>query len=196
MNKTNPSTNHIPRASRRYRQKKIGNLFFLAGAVFVAVALAIILFSRSNALGSAGVRVGAPLDNFSLVDIHGNKVRLSDYTGRPVLINAWASWCPPCRAEMPSLNQYYQTYKDSGFVILAINDGESQSIASDFAGQIGVSFPVLLDPGTQELDRLGIHDLPTSILVGRDGLVKTIHIGLFTTVSLQQELTPFVVKQN
>jgi thiol-disulfide isomerase/thioredoxin len=111
------------------------------------------------------------------------------------LINAWASWCPPCRAEMPALNQYYQTYKDEGLVVLAINDGESQTVASDFARQIGVTFPVLVDPGTQELNRLGIQDLPTSILVGRDGLVKAIHIGLFTAMSLEQELTPYVVTQ-
>ncbi len=194
MDKTSSPSNRNQKISRRHRQRQIGNLFFLAGAVFVAAALAIVLFTRSQALGSAGVRIGASLPNFTLYDLQGNRVKLSDYAGRPVLINAWASWCPPCRAEMPALNQYYQTYKNTGLVILAINDGESQSIAADFTGQIGVTFPVLLDPGTQVLDGYGIHDLPTSILVGRDGLVKTIHIGLFTSIALEQELTPFVIK--
>ncbi len=75
-------------------------------------------------------------------------MRLSDYAGKVVLLNAWATWCPPCKAEMPDLNAYYHAHQDEGFVILAINAGDSASVAAAFADQIGLSFPVLLDPNT------------------------------------------------
>jgi peroxiredoxin len=93
---------------------------------------------------------------------------------------------------MPDLNTYYQTYQDEDFVILAVNGGDPASEAAAFADQAGLSFPVLLDPNTQVLDSLGIHSYPTSILVGADGVVKTIHVGMFTPEMLEEEITPFL----
>ena len=133
------------------------------------------------------------MEDFKLTDIHGKTVRLSDFAGKAVLINAWATWCPPCKAEMPDLNAYYQAHQDEGFVILAVNAGDSASQAAAFASQKGLAFPVLLDPNTRFLTSLGVRSFPTSILVGSDGVVKTIHVGMFTPQSLDAEITPYLM---
>src|SRR5688500_6252056 len=85
--------------------------------------------------------------DFALPDLHGKTVRLSELRGRPVLVNFWATWCYPCRVEMPSMNALYQGYKDSGFVILAIaSDARGAETVAPFVQEYGLTFPVLLDP--------------------------------------------------
>ena len=139
-----------------------------------------------------GVKIGSPLGDFTLKDVTGKSVHLSDYAGKPVLINAWATWCPPCKAEMPTLNQYYQNHRNQGFVLLAVNAGDSQNTTADFVSQNSLSFPVLLDPGARVLDAMGINDFPTSIFIGRDGVVKTVHLGSYTSQTLEADITPFL----
>jgi thiol-disulfide isomerase/thioredoxin len=136
--------------------------------------------------------MGQTMPDLRLNDLSGKPVRLSDYAGRPLLINAWATWCPPCRAEMPLLNDFYLQNKDRGFVLLAVNAGETTNLVNQFIQQTGFGFPVLLDPGTAALSRLGVMSFPTSILVGRDGLVKKIHIGLITPEALKNEIAPLL----
>jgi cytochrome c biogenesis protein CcmG, thiol:disulfide interchange protein DsbE len=177
-------------ATRRRRQKI--KLILLALAGLLVVVAVILLSGNSSSQASAPAQIGKPLDDFKLTDIHGKTVRLSNYAGKAVLINAWATWCPPCKAEMPDLNAYYQTHRGEGFVILAINAGDSASQAAEFASQKGLAFPVLLDPNTTFLTSLGVRSFPTSILVGSDGVVKTIHVGMFTPQSLDAEITPYL----
>ena len=163
------------------------------GVLLVAAAVLLLLFSnRGDAVSLGPARKGAPFGNFTLTEVNGKQVQLSDYAGRPVLINAWATWCPPCKAEMPDLNAYYKAHSSQGFVILAINAGETSAQASAFAGQLGLTFPILLDPSESLMDALHIADFPTSILVGRDGLVKAIHIGRMTPAMLEEEISPFL----
>ncbi|OIO93637.1 MAG: hypothetical protein AUK03_07975, partial [Anaerolineae bacterium CG2_30_64_16] len=139
-------------------------------------------------------RVGAALRNFTLTDLSGKQVQLSDYAGRPVLINAWATWCPPCRAEMPALHDFYQDHQAEGFTLLAVNAGEAPAQVQGFIQQAGFTFPVLLDPNITLLTDLGIRSFPTSILVGRDGKVKTIHVGMLTADQLQTEIAPLLAR--
>ena len=94
---------------------------------------------------------------------------------------------------MPLLNAYYQAHQDEGFIILAINAGDPASDAAVFANQRGLTFPVLLDPNTNLLTSLGVHSFPTSILVGSDGVVKAIYVGMFTPQALDAEITPYLV---
>ena len=151
-----------------------------------------LLAHHGDAASLGPARKGAQFGNFTLTDVNGKQVQLSDYAGRPVLINAWATWCPPCQAEMPDLNAYYKAHSGQGFVILAINAGETSAQASNFANQLGLTFPILLDPSERLMDALHIADFPTSILVGRDGLVKAIHIGRMTPAMLEEEISPFL----
>jgi len=96
---------------------------------------------------------------------------------------------------MPDLNAYYQAHQTDGFVVLAVNAGDPLSSAASFAKSNGLAFPVLLDPDLHLLDGLGIHSFPTSIVVGRDGRVKTIHVGMFTPQALETEVTPLLSQE-
>lgn len=158
----------------------------------IVIAAILLLSDKPSTPALGPARVGKPLGDFSLSDINGKTVHLSDYTGKTVLVNAWATWCPPCKAEMPDLNAYYQTHQADGFMLLAVNAGDPASDAAAFASQKGLAFPVLLDPNTRLLNSLGIYDFPTSILVGTDGVVKAIHVGMFTPQALEAEITPYL----
>ncbi len=165
----------------------------IAVGILLVAGAVLLLFTPQGTAGAPGpARIGAPIGNFTLTDLSGKQVQLSDYAGRPVLLNAWATWCPPCQAEMPDLNAYYQAHRSQGFVILAINAGETSAQASAFATRLGLSFPILLDPTEALMDTLHIADFPTSILVGRDGVVKAIHVGRLTPAMLQKEITPYL----
>ena len=179
--------------AKRRKQQRANNILFAAGGLLVLIAIVLLFSNKSGAQQAVEpVEVGKPLADFSLPDINGETVKLSDYAGKVVLINAWATWCPPCIAEMPDLHAYYQEHQDEGFVILAINGGESASTAAAFASQKGLTFPVLVDPTTSFLTSLGISSYPTSILVGADGVVKAVHLGMFTPQALEDEVTPYL----
>ncbi len=137
-------------------------------------------------------RIGQPLASLSLVDLNGQTRQLADFSGKVVLINIWATWCPPCRSEMPDLQAYYSANKDRGFVVLAINAGDARQDVRDFAAAYQLNFPILLDPDTSWVKRMAIYDYPTSILIGRDGLVKTIRIGIYTPTHLKTDIEPLL----
>ncbi len=191
---SNKSQTRRERQAARRRATTIRNIGIIAGGALFLIALFFLTGGRSPAQSVTVARQGSPLGDFALQDLEGNTVKLSDYAGHPVLINSWATWCPPCRAEMPDLQAYYQAHQDEGFIILALNAGEAKGTAANFAAGMGLSFPVLLDPGTNVLNAMGIRNFPTSILVGRDGIVKTVHIGLFTPEALEQEITPYLAE--
>jgi len=177
------------------KTKSRSTLFLAIGLLAALVILAGVLMlarDRSAAAPTGPARVGAAIADFALTDLFGSEVRLSDFAGRPVLINAWATWCPPCMAEMPALHDFYLDHQAEGFVLLAVNGGEEPSLVQSFIQQTGFTFPVLLDPGAEQLSELGIRNFPTSILVGRDGMVRRIHTGMLTADQLQTEIAPLL----
>jgi peroxiredoxin len=169
-------------------------MLILAGTGLVLIGVVLLVVSTTSAGGIVPPRVGATMSNFTLTDLSGKTVRLSDYAGKPVLINAWATWCPPCRAEMPDLYQFYQDHKEDGFVVLAVNAGEDGSIVKSFIQENGFTFPVLLDPNTSLLDKLAIRGYPTSIVIGRDGKVKLVQVGMLTADALQKVVAPLITQ--
>ena len=142
-----------------------------------------------------GVEVGQPPPEFTLMSLDGGEVSLANYQGQPVLINFWASWCPPCRLEMPDLVSAYEAHKDEGFVILAIDLAFQDSIpdVETFVEEFGMTFPVLLDHDgvvTNGLYRL--LGLPMSIFVNREGVVTRLHIGAMTGDQVDEFVTEIV----
>jgi cytochrome c biogenesis protein CcmG, thiol:disulfide interchange protein DsbE len=168
-------------------------LLFIGVGILLLIGLLVVILSQPETQALVPPRVGASLGNFSLPDLQGKNISLSDFTGKVVLVNAWATWCPPCRAEMPALNTYFQAHQQDGFVVLAVNAGEAQADAAAFARDGGLAFPVLLDTDYHLLDGLNIHDYPTSIVIGRDGQVKAIHIGMYSTAELEAEVNPLLL---
>ena len=111
--------------------------------------------------------------DFVLEDMDGKRHALQDYRGKVVLINFWATWCPPCVREMPSLERLYQELSDEPFVVLAVNQWENADHVFAFMGQIDVfpSFPILFDPDSEVSEAFGVKGLPTSFLLDRSGRV-------------------------
>jgi peroxiredoxin len=120
---------------------------------------------------------GAPAPDFTLTDLDGNEVRLSDLHGKVVLVNFWATWCGPCRLEMPAIEAEYQARKAQGLTVLAVDLDEPVEDVADFVAELALSFPVLLDPGAQVFDLYRIRGYPTSFFIGRDGTIARQHVG-------------------
>lgn len=109
---------------------------------------------------------------FSLYDLSGNLVRLADFRGKVVLLNFWATWCSPCRREIPSLERLYQSRNDQGFEIVAVNqERASASQIASFAKKYGMSFPILLNPRGDVGNKYWVRAIPTSFLLGKNGVI-------------------------
>ena len=130
--------------------------------------------------------VGDPAPDFTLKNLKGEQVSLSDFKGQPVLINFWATWCPPCRYEMPFIESAWQQYKDEGFVVLAVDVEEPISVVQRFVDNFGLTFPILLDYKGEVSDLYRLRAFPTSYFVGRDGKIVIAHRGMMTEQVLQQ----------
>ena len=115
--------------------------------------------------------------DFDLMSRDGDSVSLSDLSGQVVMINFWATWCGPCREEMPHLEALYQRYSDLGFVLLGINVEEDSSGADDFLAETPVSFPILFDPASKVSELYEVVAMPSTVLVDRSGGLRFIHHG-------------------
>jgi peroxiredoxin len=131
---------------------------------------------------------GALAPDFELTDLEGNQIRLSDLRGSPLLINFWATWCGPCRIEMPAIEARYQRYKDQGFRVLAVDFDEPADIVAEFRDELGLSFDILLDPGAKVQQLYRVRGYPSSYFVDRDGFITIVHIGLMTEGQLDDYL--------
>jgi thiol-disulfide isomerase/thioredoxin len=124
------------------------------------------------------------LSELSLLTLDGKEVKLSDYKGKVVLVNFWASWCPPCKEEMPIFEKVYHKYNDKNFVILAVNMDTSEGAMKEFLEKNQYSFPIVRIKGEAGLN---IPGLPTSYLVDKDGSVKKIRLGVYR--ELEEDLS-------
>ena len=147
---------------------------WLAGVVAIVVAAAILIpfFASSPArpAGPAGL-VGQTAPVFALTDDTGKPASLEQYRGDVVVMNLWASWCPPCRAEMPDLQRLADAYRGRGLAIVGINEGESADRARAFATSLRIAFPIWMDEQQRYGRVYAALGLPTTVIVGRDGNV-------------------------
>ena len=120
-------------------------------------------------IGITSLPKGKIASDFTLKDLNGKVVSLSDYRGKIVFLNFWATWCPPCRKEMPSMEKLYQRFKDEDFVMLAVDLRERQSTVKDFARDYKLNFTILLDSTGKVSDIYGVRAIPTTYLVNRQG---------------------------
>jgi thiol-disulfide isomerase/thioredoxin len=128
--------------------------------------------------------------NFTLKDIRGRDVMLSRYKGKVVLVNFWATWCTPCRVEIPALTALYRDYKDQGFVVLGISVDSEVSAVKPFARAMKMNYPVLIGAGHEDLsDAFGpFVGFPTSVLLKRDGAVCVRHVGMLSRSQLEKQI--------
>jgi len=120
---------------------------------------------------------GQPAPDFALKSSTGENLRLSEYRGDVVMINFWATWCGPCRQEMPLLDQLYSRYQRVGFSLLGVNIDDDSGRAMDMIRELGVSFPVLFDSRKVVSKLYDVDAMPVTVLVDREGNVRHIHKG-------------------
>ncbi|MDF1507673.1 thiol-disulfide oxidoreductase ResA [Robertmurraya sp. DFI.2.37] len=123
------------------------------------------------------VAVGKKAPDFVLTDMNGEQHRLSDYEGKGVLLNFWATWCKPCEREMPYMDKQYQENQEEDVQILAVNIGESNVVVNEFIKKHDLTFPILNDKKQEVQTVYGIGNLPITFLIGPDGNVVNVHEG-------------------
>ena len=167
--------------------------------VFVALMVAILFMlasgkylDRNRAHGQlklVGNVEGVPAPDFTLPSLDGNKVKLSDYRGKAVLLNFWATWCPPCKVEMPWFADLQKKYGKDGLVVLgiAMDDSKPEAIAQ-FAAEMGVNYPVLLGTDKVSDDFGSVQDLPTTFYIARDGRIVDKTIGLMDEKDIENSV--------
>jgi peroxiredoxin len=138
--------------------------------------LAVLIGGLVTCLAFAGSLSG-PAPQFSLQSRDGDKVALSDLKGQVVMINFWATWCGPCRQEMPHLEALHQRYSNLGFTLLGVNVEDNPEGATKFLQETSVSFPILFDPKNEVSKLYKVVAMPSTVLVGRDGSMRFIHHG-------------------
>jgi peroxiredoxin len=153
-------------------------------SVILVFGLAWILASADRSGTSASGKIPAPhqgflAPDFALKTLEGETVRLADLRGQAVLINLWATWCPPCRAEMQSIEKMYQEYKGEGFTVLAVNMTlqDNASAILPFVKEQGLTFPILLDETGEVARAYQMQSLPSSYFIRRDGIINEVVIG-------------------
>jgi peroxiredoxin len=135
---------------------------------------------------SAGIRVGDRAPNFHMQLDDGRTLTMEELQGRPVLLNHWATWCGPCRLEMPEILKAAQEHPE--LAVLAVNMMETKSQIEPFAAEFQMEIPIIIDPEGKVRDLYGVRGLPTTILVDREGKISTIWAGLLTRAKLDELL--------
>lgn len=129
----------------------------------------------------------------TLYELNGPQRSLKDYSGQVVLVNLWATWCPPCAAEMPGFQRFYEKYRDSRFIVIAINDGESAPEIRKFATDYSLTFPIWLDPTYEATERaFKAANLPTSYVIDRRGTVRLMWVGAISESNLERYVSPII----
>jgi cytochrome c biogenesis protein CcmG/thiol:disulfide interchange protein DsbE len=164
--------------------------------VFAASVLCLVLCAtacssskpaESSRLRPAGKRPAAP--DFALKDVHGQTVRLSDFKGKVVLLNFWATWCAPCKVEIPWFMDFEQKYKDRGLVVLGVSmDEEGWEVVKPFLDRMKINYRVVI--GNDEVSQSygGVDALPTTLLVDRNGMIASKHEGLAPKSEYEKEI--------
>jgi peroxiredoxin len=179
-----------------------GALRNIVATILVGVAIAglVYFFNRPGTANSQSVtltaaaqgaapRVGQPAPDFALEMLDGTTVRLSDFKGRPVWVNFWASWCPPCRAENPDIEAVYNAHKDTdGLVLLAPAIGEGKSSVQSYMDRADLNYPVGLDTSTQIAANYRVLGIPTHIFIDREGIVQEMRVGAMSEKTMEKKI--------
>lgn len=154
-------------------------LIVTAGLLLLALSFVMVQLRGGRAAPEARPEVGYVAPDFALPTLDGQTVRLSDFRGKKaVFINFWATWCPPCRLEMPTMEKAYQEYKSRGLEILAVSiDAGPKSVVKNFLQEFNLTFPAVLDPKMEVLSLYQISGIPGSFLIDKQGIIRHRELG-------------------
>ena len=180
---------------------RIFSLLIAGGGLIIlgAVALAYLFWTQVEASSLPGgfeSAIPIPVDyrapKLELKDIDGNPASLADYAGQVVLVNNWAFWCPPCRAELPILERYYQDHRAKGFTIIGIESGGSAETVGQYIEGYKLTYPIWLDPRIKAVAAFGNRSLPNSYVIDGDGQMRLAWTGLIGREMLENYVTPLL----
>ncbi len=179
----------------------IGLLTAGVGLILVGVAL-LTVFPLNQGVsdptsptdfGAIPAKINIPAPTLTLTDLQGTQHSLAEYRGQVVLVNLWATWCPPCKAEMPILQEYYSLHRADRFTVIAIEDGDPAADVRAFALELKLTFPIWLDPTYQATDHaFKTQNLPTSYVIDREGTMRLIWLGAISADNLKRYVTPLI----
>jgi peroxiredoxin len=185
---------------RRKQQKQFPVVPIAVGLLLMGFAIILATASpktegdaaRSNSVVPMEVNYTAP--ELSLQNINGETESLADYHDQVVLVNNWATWCPPCKAEMPTLVAYHNEHNTDGFSVIAVEAGEPLDAVSPFVKSFEMTFPVWLDPNGASLRAFGNGTLPNSYVIDRTGTVRYAWTGEINKAMLEKYVTPLITE--
>ncbi len=186
------TTSIPPSRARLIAMMMVGLGLLATGAMFI------MLLDQRDALAqdfsTVPAKVEFPAPELNLQDISGKPVSLSDYRGSVVLVNLWATWCPPCREEMPTLQTFYEEYKQDGFVLVAIDQEETLEVVQPFVDEFSLTFPVWLDENYEAERKFNTMNLPSSYVIDRDGVVRLMWIGGISKKNLEKFVPDIILE--
>jgi cytochrome c biogenesis protein CcmG/thiol:disulfide interchange protein DsbE len=192
----------MPRRNKHLKKKNFDPVLIISTGVFL-VTLAVLLFLIHPSRGSVSqsavdqlsvepAAVNYPAPELSLQNVSGKSESLADFREQIVLVNNWAVWCPPCKAELPTLESYYEAHAADGFMIIGIEAGEPQNVVSQFVQIFGLKFHVWLDPKNASLAAFRNGSLPNSYVIDRKGAIRYAWTGEINRAMLEKYITPLL----
>jgi peroxiredoxin len=187
---------------RLIRQKQKITIFVLTGLglVFLAVGILMVILSAGKggmaasleSMSTVPVEVNYPAPDLSLENINGNMESLADFQGKVILVNNWATWCPPCRAEMPTLVAFFTDHAQDGLMIIAIEAGAPKEKVQKFVDQFKMPFHVWLDPKGDSASAFKNNYLPNSYVIDRTGTIRLTWTGEINRETLEKYVSPII----
>jgi len=181
------------------QSRKMLSLVFLGFGLILIIISTYFIWRDSSSqtnFSIVPVKVNYASPELTLTDIQGVTHSLADYRGQVVLINLWATWCPPCKEEMPTLQSFYNKHKEQGFAVVAINDGDPTKDVLQFVKDYQLTFPVWLDPTYMATEQaFKSLNLPTSFVIDRNGVVQLQWVGGISRKMLDQYVIPLITEQ-
>jgi peroxiredoxin len=192
----------MSKSNKKYHRKQTKSFPWIPivlGMSLIGMAILALASPRSegNAPGLSSVvpvEVDFAAPDFSLQNITGETESLADYRDHVVLVNNWATWCPPCKAEMPTLAAYYNEHRSEGFTIIAVEAGDPIEGVVQFAQSYELKFPVWLDPDGASLRAFGNSTLPNSYVIDRSGTIRYAWTGEINKTMLEKYVTPLLAE--
>lgn len=179
-----------------FRSRKNLPLVLIALGLVLIAASAFVIYrnaSLQSDFSTVPVEVNTPAPELTLADTQGVSHSLADYRGLVVLVNLWATWCPPCKEEMPTLQSFYEKHSKEGFIIIAINDGDPKPDVLQFVRDYRLTFPIWLDPtyiATEQAFKT--LNLPTSFVIDRRGTIRLMWVGGISRRMLEEHVIPLI----
>jgi peroxiredoxin len=186
-----------PKEDTQKRSKFL--LVILSGVSLILLVVVLLRRTAQNIEKEMGfvfsfppIELNQPAPELTLSDLDGNQISLNDFSGEVILVNNWATWCPPCRQEMPEFQAFFEEYQDHGFQVVAIEAGQPENEVKAFADQLGLSFVILLDPDNKSLTSFQQSSLPNSFVIDKEGDLRYAWVGAINKDTLEQYIIPLL----